>query len=106
VRLDCGPVVEARHIDAGGPGSRCIVTVRPDKVAVAAMSAEEMGEGALPAQLRDAIFLGDHLRVLLEIGEGGRLVATRPVGARLPRPGGPASVAWDPYAAFAYRALR
>jgi ABC-type Fe3+/spermidine/putrescine transport system ATPase subunit len=106
VRLDCGPLVEARHVDAGGPGSRCIVTVRPDQVAVAAMSAAEMGEGALPARLRDAIFLGDHMRVLLEIGEGGTLVASRPVGARLPRPGAEASVAWDPYAAFAFRALR
>jgi ABC-type Fe3+/spermidine/putrescine transport system ATPase subunit len=110
VRLDCGPLVEARVADAGGPGSRCIVAVRPERVAVAALPAEEMGEGALPAVLRDTVFLGDHVRLLLELGsgagQGGLLVARRPPGSRMPVPGGPASVAWDPYAAFAYRALR
>jgi len=106
VRLDCGPVVDARHGDAGGPGSRCIVAVRPEKVAVAALSAEEMGEGALPAALRDALFLGEHWRLVLEIGAGGMLVATRPAGGRLPRPGGPASVAWDAGVATAFRAVR
>jgi hypothetical protein len=70
------------------------------------MSAEEMGEGALPAALQDVIFLGDHLRLLLAVGRGGVLVAKRPPGSRVPRIGGPASVAWDPYAAFAFRALR
>ncbi|MCB4823556.1 ABC transporter ATP-binding protein [Roseicella aerolata] len=106
VRLDCGPELWARRGDAGGPGSRCIVAVRPERVAVAAMSAEEMGEGALPATLQDVIFLGDHLRLLLAVGRGGALVARRPPGSRVPRIGGPASVAWDPYAAFAFRALR
>lgn len=106
VRLDCGPEVEARLADAGGPGSRCVVAVRPEKVAVAAMSAEEMGEGAVPAVLRDLIFLGDHVRLLLEIGRGGAVVARRAPGGRLPRVGGPAAVAWDGNAAFAYRALR
>lgn len=106
VRLACGPLVEARVADAGGPGSRCIVAIRPEKVAVAAIPAEEMGEGALPAALRDSVFLGDHVRLLLEVGEGGMLVAKRPPGTRMPIPGGPASVAWDPYVAFAYRALR
>jgi ABC-type Fe3+/spermidine/putrescine transport system ATPase subunit len=106
IKLDCGPEVEARMADAGGPGSRCVVAVRQEKVAVAAMSAEEMGEGAVSAALRDLVFLGDHVRLLLEIGDGGMLVARRPPGARIPRIGGPASVAWDGNAAFAYRALR
>lgn len=106
VRLDCGPELWARRGDAAGPGSRCILVVRPERVAVAALSAEELGEGALPAALRDVVFLGDHLRLVLEVGRGGTLVAKRPPGSRVPRPGGPASVAWDPYAAFAFRALR
>ncbi|MFC7542329.1 TOBE domain-containing protein [Siccirubricoccus deserti] len=56
--------------------------------------------------MRDQVFLGDHVRLLLEIGEGGMLVARRPPGTRMPRIGGPAAVAWDGNAAFAYRALR
>lgn len=106
VRLDCGPLVEARAADAAGPGSRCIVTVRPERVAVAAMSAEEMGEGALPAAVRDAVFLGDHVRLVLELGRGGVLVARRPPAGRLPSPGGVASVAWDAGVALAFRAFR
>ncbi|WP_165943257.1 ABC transporter ATP-binding protein [Roseicella aquatilis] len=106
VRLDCGPELWARRGDVAGPGSRCIVAVRPERVAVAALSAEEMGEGALPAVLRDVIFLGDHVRLLLEIGRGGALLARRPPGGRMPRPGGPASVAWDSDVAFAFRSLR
>lgn len=106
VRLDCGPELWARRADVAGPGSRCVVAVRPERVAVAAMSAEEMGEGALPAALRDVIFLGDHLRLELELGRGGGLTAKRPPGSRVPRVGGPAAVAWDPSAAFAFRALR
>ena len=58
------------------------------------------------SDVRDVVFQGDHLRLLLELGRGGVLVAKRPAGSRVPRLGGPASVAWDPYAAFAFRALR
>lgn len=105
VQLDCGPAVEARAGDLAGPGSRCLVLVRPERVAVAALSAEEMGEGALPAAVRDVVFLGDHVRVALELGRGGWLVARRPPAGRLPRPGGPAAVAWDAGAAIAFRAF-
>ncbi|MDO9710152.1 ABC transporter ATP-binding protein [Paracraurococcus lichenis] len=106
VRLDCGPELWTRRGDVAGPGSRCVVAVRPERVAVAAMRAEEMGEGALPAALRDIIFRGDHWRLELELGRGGSLIAKRPAGSRVPRPGGPAAVAWDPYAGFAFRVFR
>ena len=103
VRLDCGPLVEALLGDAGGPGSRCIIAVRPEQVAVAPLAPAEMGEGALSARLHDVLFLGDRVRLTLEIGDGGRLIAIRAPGARLPRPGGTASVAWDSMAATAFR---
>jgi putative spermidine/putrescine transport system ATP-binding protein len=106
VRLDCGPVVDARLADAGGPGSRCIIAVRPEQVAVVPVAPAEMGEGALPARLHDVLFLGDRVRLALEIGDGGRLIAIRAPGARLPRPGGTASVAWDSMAATAFRPRR
>ena len=106
VRLDCGPVIDARLGDAGGPGSRCILAVRPEHIAVAPLAPAEIGEGAIAARLRDLLFLGDRIRLEFDIGEGGTLVATRPPGTRLPRPGAPASVAWDPMAGIAFRALR
>ena len=45
VHLDCGPVVEARAGDVEA-GDACVVSVRPERIAVAAVDAEEMGEGA------------------------------------------------------------
>ncbi|MFC7692022.1 ABC transporter ATP-binding protein [Paeniroseomonas aquatica] len=105
VRLACGPLVEARVADAGGRAAAASSPSGRRRSRSPPCRPRRWG-GALPAALRDLIFLGDHVRLLLELGEGGMLVAKRPVGSRVPVPGGPASVAWDPYAAFAFRALR
>jgi putative spermidine/putrescine transport system ATP-binding protein len=104
VRLACGPIVEARAVDCGGPGEACLVAIRPERIAVAAVPAAELGEGALPATLREAIFLGDHVRLRLSLGEGGEILAKRPAGmGALPEPGGPAAIAWAEGAALAFR---
>ena len=61
--------------------------------------------GALPAVLREAIFLGDHVRLRLSLGDAGEILAKRPAGVgALPEPGGPAAIAWPEGAAFAFRA--
>jgi len=100
VRLDCGTVVLATAAVGVGPGSRCLVTIRPERVAVAALRAEEVGEGAVPARLEEAIFAGDHLRLRFSLGEGEAtrsvVIAKRPAGAGLlPSPGGAAALAWN-----------
>ncbi|MDB5369710.1 MAG: Fe3+/spermidine/putrescine transporter ATP-binding protein [Roseomonas sp.] len=108
VVLDCGPEVTARAGEATASpalaaGARCVVTIRPERVAVAAVSAEELGEGAMPATLREAIFQGDHVRLKLTLGQGGEVLAKRPVGGgALPSPGSVASVAWEPGHALAF----
>jgi putative spermidine/putrescine transport system ATP-binding protein len=104
VRLDCGPEVTARRVDSGAPGSRCLVTVRPERVAVAPMTPEELGaEDAIPARLEEAIFQGDHIRLRLSIGQGGEVVAKRPASVgSLPAPGAAAAIAWSPKDARAF----
>ncbi len=105
VRLDCGATVLARQGDAPETG-RCLVAIRPERIAVAPISAEEMGEGALPARLIEAIYLGDHIRLRLDIGAPGTLITVkRPAGAPMTglTPGGTAAVAWQPYHARAFR---
>jgi ABC-type Fe3+/spermidine/putrescine transport system ATPase subunit len=100
VRLDCGVEVEA---DAAGmaAGRRCLVFVRPGRIAVAAGSAAEMGEGARPATVLALAWQGDHVRLTLDLGSasapGGRLVVTRPAGVPLAglAPGREAAVAWQ-----------
>ncbi|WP_137127936.1 ABC transporter ATP-binding protein [Roseomonas sp. HF4] len=104
VRLDCGPLVPAQAADCGGPGEGCVVAVRPERVAVAGVAASDLGGGAWPATLQEAIFLGDHVRLRLAFGDGGEVLAKRPAGAgALPDPGGPAAIAWPEGAAFAFR---
>ncbi|WP_424139296.1 ABC transporter ATP-binding protein [Roseomonas chloroacetimidivorans] len=99
VRLDCGLEVLGRPVIAAEgspvPGGRCTLVIRPGQVAVAPLSATEMGEDAVPARLVEASFVGDHLRLRLAIGQGGELIAHRPPGLPLPALGGEASVAWN-----------
>nr|WP_255574857.1 TOBE domain-containing protein [Caldovatus aquaticus] len=98
--------VEARAADAGGPGSRCLVAVRPERVAVAAVPAREFGEegAALAAMVMDSIFLGDHVRLKVSLGDRGEIVAKRPAAGPLPPPPGTqVSVAWQAANARAFR---
>jgi putative spermidine/putrescine transport system ATP-binding protein len=90
------------------PRQRCRVAVRPERIAVAPVAAEEMGEGALPATLLEAAYLGDHMRLLLRVGRSGNpaveVVVKRPAGVPMGglEPGLPASVAWQPQHARAF----
>ena len=108
VRLDCGTTVEAMVGDAEA-GEACVVSVRPERIAVAAVAAAEMGEGALPATVRDVIFQGDHIRLRLDVGLPGtpvsRITVKRPAGVPLTglQPGEPAAIAWQPQHARAFR---
>jgi putative spermidine/putrescine transport system ATP-binding protein len=107
LRLDCG--VEAFGTPVPGPqgapvpGGRCTLVIRPERVAVAPLSPEEMGGDAVSARLIEMRFAGDHLRLRLAIGEGGELVAHRSPGLILPEPGAQASIAWDLAAARVHR---
>jgi putative spermidine/putrescine transport system ATP-binding protein len=89
-------------------GEACVVSVRPERIAVAAIAAEEMGEGAVPARLIEAIFQGDHLRLRLAIGAEGapssEITVKRPAGVPMGglTPGAAAAIAWQPYHALAF----
>ena len=105
VRLRCGPMITARAVDRGEVGDRCLVAIRPERIAVAGVTASDLGEGAMPAILQEAIFLGDHVRLRLSIGDGGEILAKRPAGiGTLPDPGGPVAIAWPEGAARAFQA--
>jgi putative spermidine/putrescine transport system ATP-binding protein len=106
IQLDCGITVQARPIDAVR-GQRCVVAVRPERIAFATVSAEEMGDGALPATVQDVLPQGDHMRLRLIVGAPGSpaalLTVWRPAGAPLAglHAGASAAVAWQPYHANA-----
>jgi len=107
VRLDCGPLVEAGPGHEGlRPGMRCLVLLRPEAIAVAAVSAAEMGEGALDATVLEAQFWGECYRLRLLIGSGAELVVRRPALAGLQGlvAGRAVSIAWQTHHALVFSA--
>ncbi len=104
VRLASGDTIEARPSGVGA-GARCLVCVRPERLAVAALPPEQMGEGSLAAVVDWLTFHGDHLRLGLRAGDLA-LIATRPAGAPLRgiAVGQMVSLAWQPHHAIAFRA--
>jgi putative spermidine/putrescine transport system ATP-binding protein len=105
VRLDCGPVIEAlrgRNLDPGDP---CVIGVRPDRVAIAAITAAEMGERAIDATVLEAQIVGEQVRLRLLIGSGTELRVRRPAAAGLRglAVGAQAAVAWQPHHAACFR---
>lgn len=105
VRLACGPLVEALLGKTLQPGDPCVLTLRPDRIAIAPVAAAEMGETAIDATLIEAQFLGDAYRLRLLIGTGATLVVRRPAAAGLRglAIGRVAAVAWQPHHAQAFR---
>ena len=104
VRLACGPLVEVlpgREVVAGDP---CLVSLRPDRIAVAAASAAEMGAHAVDATLVEARCTGDSYRLRLLIGSGALVTVSRPAAAGLRglSVGGTAALAWQPHHALAF----
>ncbi len=107
VELDCGITVQAQAVNTEGPGSRCLVSIRPERIALAGVQARDLGDQAVSAKLLEAIYLGDHIRLRLGLGEGadGELMVKRPAVAGMAglSVGGTAAVAWQPEHAYAFR---
>jgi putative spermidine/putrescine transport system ATP-binding protein len=108
VHLACGATVPARLFDGVGAGDLCLVAVRPDQIAFAALPAREMGDRSVEATLIEVCELGDHLRLRLRLADGTQVWVRRPSAsltqrdvARASEPGG-ASLAWRSASAVAY----
>jgi putative spermidine/putrescine transport system ATP-binding protein len=103
VELASGRRLRARRADSGPPGSPALLSVRPERVAIAAAAAEDLGAFALPATVAEVIYLGDHVRVRLALEGGLELVAKRPAAAAAGlAPGASVAVAWQPGDAIAF----
>jgi putative spermidine/putrescine transport system ATP-binding protein len=104
VALAEGRVLRARRADAGPPGAPAILSVRPERIAVAAAAADDLGEHALPATVAEVIYLGDHVRLRLTLPGGAEMTAKRPAAAAMAglAPGAAVAVAWQPEHAVAF----
>ena len=108
VHLASGATVPARLFEGVGAGDLCLVAVRPDQIAFAALPAREMGGRSVEATLIEVFELGDHLRLRLRLADGTQVWVRRPSAsltqrdvARASEPGG-ASLAWRSASAVAY----
>ena len=100
VRLGCGRVMPARRHEGVGVGELCLLAVRPDHIAFAAIDADALGGAALPVTLLEQRDGGEQLLLRLRLADGAVLNVRRPAGtigprdlARAAEPNG-ASVAW------------
>lgn len=97
IRLDNGARVAGSLAERVTIGQRSRLMIRPERVAVAAIAAEELGEGAISAVLRKIIPLGALTRLVVSLGAGGEIIITRPASSNLRgmQPGLEMSVAWS-----------
>ncbi|HEX3349421.1 MAG TPA: ABC transporter ATP-binding protein [Acetobacteraceae bacterium] len=109
VLLECGFRVQARVGDCGDPGTAAVVVVRPERIAVVAAVAETMGAGALPGQVVETMYRGDHVRLRLIIAAERaapvEVIVKRPVVAGLAgiTSGANVALAWNPFHACTFR---
>jgi putative spermidine/putrescine transport system ATP-binding protein len=106
IRLACGPVVEARMPDILAPGSPCTLCIRPERIAIAAAAAADLGESALDATIIAQRFAGATTRLHMLIGNGVEMIVDRPsaAGLRGLSAGEQAAIAWQPHHALAFAA--
>ena len=94
VRLDCGTVLRARTGNVGA-GGRARIAVRPERVQLAG---EAEGTNRLDATVRELIYLGDQIRLRVELAGKHEFTIKAPVSQldRSLRPGDAIRLGLDP----------
>ena len=95
VRLDSGEEVLALNVVGGKAGSRSLLSIRPESIDI--NPAAKSTDNRLDADVRELIFLGDHLRVRLKVaGNDEFIVKVRHRGADTTlKEGGKVKVGWQ-----------
>ena len=108
ISLACGATMQSQLSEAVGAGNLCLVAIRPDRVAFAAVRTADLGVEGVGATLLDIAHHSDHVRLRLRLSDGSQLVIRRPAASLTPRdiarasePMG-ASLSWRPSDAMAY----
>ena len=106
VSLACGPTVDAQPASSLSAGQSCVLAIDPWRIAVAPVSAADMGERALDATLLEAVFQGESTRLSLLLGSGAELVVMRPsaAGLRGLTARRRIAIAWEPHHAMVFPA--
>jgi putative spermidine/putrescine transport system ATP-binding protein len=92
IALDCGTRIIAQAIGIEREGQRALVTVRPERIRLAANG--EAGN-CCTATVQGRIYLGDHLRLIGAL-ENGEVVTVKLGPEEAPDPGAAVALAWAP----------
>ena len=89
-----GGTVHAFDVKGNPPGDEVLLAIRPERVGVAAETGQYANE--LEADVVDVVFIGDHLRVRLKVGERDDFIAKIPniVGHGRVLPGDTVRIGW------------
>jgi putative spermidine/putrescine transport system ATP-binding protein len=97
VRLGTGELIDATPVNVGGPGETTLVSIRPERVE---FKPEMIPEGAhmLDAEVREVIYMGDILRVVLRAAGSDDFVMKmrNTLGQTRLSPGEKIRVGWHP----------
>jgi putative spermidine/putrescine transport system ATP-binding protein len=102
VRLADGTELDASADVELTPGTRVVLSLRPERVIIGAQA----GANTLPAQLLEVIYLGDHCKLRMRVAGSGEFVAKVPAAGAAWSRGDALTVSWSaqsclalPYAA-------
>ncbi len=92
VLLDSGLTVTALAVNCGAVGSRTTLSIRPERVALS-----KVGPNHASGQVKELIYLGDHIRCLIEINQTEDFVVKLPngIGHQQLQEGEWADVSWQ-----------
>ncbi|MDF0600200.1 ABC transporter ATP-binding protein [Psychromarinibacter sp. C21-152] len=76
VTLDLGQEIAVDAVEGIAPGERVVVSVRPERIRL--LDPQGRAEVELSATLREAIYVGDHLRLVLRPDQGDPIVVKAP----------------------------
>ena len=77
VRLGDGSRIHARVGDVGAAGSPTTLSIRPERVHLNGASASS--ENRFPAAVEELIYLGDHVRIRLQVADNANFMAKVPI---------------------------
>jgi putative spermidine/putrescine transport system ATP-binding protein len=97
VRLDSGETVLAKPVAAGGIGARTTLSLRPERVDIVASGAEEVFDNRFRAEVREVIYLGDHLRTRVSVCGTDEFILKTPNAKHYAslRPGQSVDIGWS-----------
>ncbi|MBA2780106.1 ABC transporter ATP-binding protein [Billgrantia kenyensis] len=97
VRLDSGETVQAKPVAAGGIGARTTLSLRPERVGIVLDSQSPGFDNCFHAEVREVIYLGDHLRTRVSVCGNDEFILKTPnaQGHSSLRPGQSVEIGWS-----------